>query len=70
MRFSQFLAVVTLAIMTIAAIAQNRTATLALDFTKNLGPMQMDHILSAREACLRTRCGITASPRSVRFIPI
>lgn len=44
MRLSQFPAVVILAIMTTPAIAQNRTATLTLDFTKNLGPMRMDHI--------------------------
>lgn len=44
MRRSQFMAIMTLAIMATATIAQNRTATLTLDFTKNLGPMQMDHI--------------------------
>jgi len=44
MRLSHFLAVVTVVIATIPGVAQNRTATLTLDFTKNLGPIQMDHI--------------------------
>ena len=44
MRLSQFMATLTLATLTTPAIAQNRTANLTLDFTKDLGPVQMDHI--------------------------
>jgi hypothetical protein len=44
MRLSQFLAIAAAAITVNPVIAQNRTATLTLDFTKNLGPIQMDHI--------------------------
>jgi len=44
MRLSQFLALLTVALATTRGVAQNRTATLTLDFTKDLGPMQMDHI--------------------------
>jgi len=38
------MAIAAVASMTTLAIAQNRTANLTLDFTKDLGPAQMDHI--------------------------
>jgi len=45
MKVIRFLTLVFMAgIMTAAVSAQTRTATLSLDFSKNLGPMEMDHI--------------------------
>jgi hypothetical protein len=44
MRFSQFLAAAAVTMMLTPGVAQTRTATLTLNFTKALGPMEMDHI--------------------------
>jgi hypothetical protein len=44
MRFSQFLAAAAVTVMLAPGVAQTRTATLTLDFTKDLGPMEMNHI--------------------------
>lgn len=45
MRHSWLLAATSVFVLATASLtAQTRTATLTLDFTKNLGPMEMDHI--------------------------
>ncbi len=44
MKFLRFLAIAFAITTVTAAFAQTRTATLTLDFTKNLGPAEMNHI--------------------------
>jgi xylan 1,4-beta-xylosidase len=44
MRVTRFLIFVFAAGMSFSAVAQTRTATLTLDFAKDVGPMQMDHM--------------------------
>ena len=48
------------------AVAQTRSATLTLDFAKDAGPMEMNHVSLGQGGLSRTPSGIAASPRYAR----